>query len=368
MSSIFNIDTPALIVDYDIMQRNIKKMQEKAREANVNLRPHTKTHRTPALALMQIEAGAKGITVAKIGEAEIMAENGLGDIFIANEIFGKQKIERLKKLAKRVKISVGVDNKQQVLALSEAFKNEMESIQVFIEVEVGEERSGIVPGKKLVQLARFIESTSNVRLKGIFSHEGHTYNASTRVECAEMFRQSQEDTLYAAKLIRDAGIEVEVISIGATPSILIGKILPGVTEIRPGTYILMDAAQGHAIQNYRYCAATILATVISKPTTERVVLDAGTKALTYFTRSHGICYTPGYGMVKNFTDLRINRLFDEHGLINDRKANKTLSLGDKVEIIPNHICPTCNLYDKMYIVRKGKVFLELPILCRGKSQ
>lgn len=368
MKNMRDIDTPALLVDYTVMQKNILEMQGKARKANVNLRPHTKTHRTPALALMQVEAGAEGITVAKVGEAEVMAERGLDDIFIANEIFGKQKMKRLKELAGKIRVSVGVDNEEQVLALSEVFTGEKRPIEVLIEIETGEKRSGVIPGVKLVQLAKFIKGTDNVKLKGIFSHEGHTYGATTRDECVDMFRKSQEDTLYAAKLIRDAGIDVEVISIGATPSIMLGEILPGITEIRPGTYILMDAAQGHAIGDYSRCAATILATVVSKPTSERIVLDAGVKALTAFTRDKGICYTPGYGLVKDSADLRLSKLYDEHGLINNREANKKLKIGDKVEIIPNHICPTCNLYDKMYLIKDGFVLEELPILCRGKSQ
>ncbi len=159
------------------------------------------------------------------------------------------------------------------------------------------------------------------------------------------------------------------VSIGATPSILLGgDILPGVTEIRPGTYVLMDAAQGAAVGSYGTCAATVLATVMSKPTADRVVLDAGVKALTAFTREGGICATPGHGLLKGFDGLRIGKLYDEHGLVYGREANERLSLGDRVEIIPNHICPTCNLYDRMYLVEDGRVADELPILCRGKSQ
>ncbi len=368
MSGIQDIDTPALLVDQDVLLRNLHGMQEKARKAKVSLRPHTKTHRTPAIALMQIEAGAKGIAVAKVGEAEVMAENGLDDILIANEIFGRQKMERLKALAARIRVMVGVDNREQVLALSEVFEGEDRPAEVLIEVETGEERSGILPGPGVAEFARFIAETPNLKLKGIFSHEGHTYNSETQDECVRRFRIAQEETLYAAQMIRDAGIDIEVISVGATPSLLIGEIMPGISEIRPGTYIFMDAAQAHAIGDYSSCAATVLATVISKPTPERVVLDAGVKALTCFTRETGICRAPGYGLVKGSGGLRLSGLYDEHGLINDSEANSRLSVGDKIEIIPNHICPTCNLYEKIYLVREGMVIDELPVLCRGKSQ
>ena len=130
------------------------------------------------------------------------------------------------------------------------------------------------------------------------------------------------------------------ISIGATPSLLHGEVLPGVTEIRPGTYIFMDAAQGHAIGDYSRCALSVLATVVSKPTAERVVVDAGGKALTSFTRGHGICYTSGYGLVKGFDNLRLSKVYDEHGVIINSEAREQLNIGDKIEIIPNHACHT----------------------------
>ena len=364
-----SLDTPSLLVDRTILLRNITGMQDLADRAAVALRPHTKTHRTPAIAAMQVKAGAKGITVAKIGEAEVMAENGLEDIFIANEIYGDLKFARLRTLAEKVRLSVGVDNREQVTAISRFFEGAPEPADVLIEVETGEVRSGMLPGPELVELAKFIAAAPNVRLKGIFSHEGHTYGAKDREQCAAFYRKAQEDTLGAAEMIRSAGIPVGTVSIGATPSILLGgDILPGVTEIRPGTYVLMDAAQGAAVGSYGTCAATVLATVMSKPTADRVVLDAGVKALTAFTREGGICATPGHGLLKGFDGLRIGKLYDEHGLVYGREANERLSLGDRVEIIPNHICPTCNLYDRMYLVEDGRVADELPILCRGKSQ
>jgi len=363
----WELDTPSLLVDVEVMQRNIALMQAKADEAGVALRPHTKTHRTPTLAHRQISAGAKGITVAKLGEAEVMAAEGIGDIFVANQGDGQPKLDRLLSLTGKTKISIGVDNKEQVQALSAVFSGEGKTIDVLIEIEVGENRSGLLTGDELVKFARLIDSTPGVRLKGIFSHEGHSYGAATAADCAAVARQGQEDTLTAAQLIRAAGISLETISIGSTPSLLMGEILPGITEIRPGTYILMDAAQGAAIQDYSRCAATILATVVSKPTADRIVLDTGVKALTAFTRDRGICHTPGYGMIKG-TKLRLAKLYDEHGLILDRTLNQELQIGDKVEIIPNHICPTCNLYDRMYLVRRGEVVEELPILGRGKSQ
>ncbi|MBZ4654383.1 MAG: alanine racemase [Peptococcaceae bacterium] len=362
------LETPALLVNKPIMEDNIRMMIDKAREAGVKLRPHTKTHRTPKAAKLQVEAGAHGITVAKVGEAEVMAGEGLQDIFIANEIYGDGKFLRLRDLNRQVRIAVGVDNREQVEALSRVFAGENKPLDVLIEIETGEERTGVLTGEDALSLARLVTESPGLRLRGIFSHEGHTYGASSPEMCAELFRKSQEDTLTMAEILRQNGIPVEEVSIGATPSLMHGKILPGITEIRPGTYIYMDAAQGHALGDYSRCALTILATVISKPTAERVVVDAGVKALTAFTRAQGICHTPGYGLVKGFNDLRLKKLYDEHGIILSAEANSKLQIGDKIEIIPNHACPTCNLYDKIYVIENEKVVDEWPILCRGKSQ
>lgn len=362
------IDTPALLIDRDIMLQNLQYMQKKANKYGVKLRPHTKTHRMPKLAKLQMELGACGITVAKVGEAEVMAENGLDNIFIANEIVGVSKLERIRDLNRKISIRIGVDNEYQVDQLEEVFKNEDKGIEVLIEIEVGENRSGVITDEQLAKLAAYIEGKSKVILKGVFSHEGHAYRAKDREDCARLAREAHERTLRAANIIRDLGIDIDTVSVGSTPSLMNGGVIEGITEIRPGTYIFMDAGQGAAIEDYGKCAATVLATVISKPTEERVVLDSGAKALTSQNRVGGICGTEGFGLVKNSDNVRLSGVYDEHGLIYNREFRNQINVGDKIEIIPNHICPTCNLYEKAYLVSKGEVLEEIPILCRGKSQ
>ena len=362
------IDTPAILIDYDIMMENIRAMQSKANQYHVNLRPHIKTHRMPELAKLQMKEGAYGITVAKVGEAEVMAQNGLNNIFIANEIVGISKLERIRELNRTINIRIGVDNEYQVDQLEEVFKAEKKSIEVLIEFEVGENRSGVITDDQLINLAAYIKNKKKVILKGVFSHEGHSYKAKNIEECIRVSHESQERTLRAGNIVRGLGIDIDTISIGATPSLMHTGIIKGITEIRPGTYIFMDVGQGSGINDFSKCAATVLATVISKPTEERVVLDAGAKALTSQNRSEGICSTNGYGLVKESNNIRLSGVFDEHGLINDKQFRKYIEIGDKVEIIPNHICPTCNLYEKAYLVSKGEVLKEIPILCRGKSQ
>ena len=360
------IDTPALLIDYELMMQNLRFMQAKADQYKVKLRPHTKTHKMPELARLQVELGAGGITVAKVGEAEVMAQNGITDIFIANEIVGVSKLQRLRALNRQIQIRVGVDNEYQIDQLAAVFKNEDKAIEVLIELEVGENRSGVITDEQLLALAKYIAKTPGVRLKGVFSHEGHTYKASDIADCVRLARASQARTLRAANMVRDLGIDIDTVSIGATPSLMQADILEGITEIRPGTYIFMDAGQGAAIGDFSRCAATILTTVISKPTEERVVLDAGAKSLTSQNRSGGICSTHGYGLVKGSDDVRLSGLFDEHGLICDKNFRDSVQVGDKIDVIPNHICPACNLYDSAYLVSNGAVKREIPILCRGK--
>ena len=229
-------------------------------------------------------------------------------------------------------------------------------------------RSGVITDEQLTTLVKYIKTRKNVVLKGVFSHEGHSYKASDAKNCKEVAEESYRRTLRAADMIRDLGVEIDTISIGATPSIMNGAFIKGITELRLGTYIFMDAGQANAIQDFSQCAATVLATVISKPTDERVVLDAGAKALVSQNRDSGICSTNGFGYVKNSNGVRIAGLFDEHGLIYDKNFREKIQLGDKIEVIPSHVCPTVNLYDKAYFVSRGQILEEHPILCRGKSQ
>ncbi len=362
------VDTPALLIDENLMLANIKAMQDKANRYGVSLRPHTKTHKMPELARLQTDAGAAGITVAKVGEAEVMAANGLTDIFIANQIVGRGKLERLRALRPKAKVRLGIDNRHQVDELAAVFAGEPAPIEVLIEIEVGEIRSGIAEEQPLIDLVDYVKSKKNVLLKGVFSHEGHTYKARDIADCVALAREAQRRTLHMADVVRSRGIPVDTVSIGATPSLMQVDILAGITEIRPGTYIFMDVGQGSALGDFGTCAATVLATVISKPTGERIVIDAGAKALTSQNRSTGICATYGYGLVKNSANVRLAGMFDEHGIINDRELSGQLAVGDKIEIIPNHICPCCNLYDKAYLVGDGQTILTLNILCRGKTQ
>ena len=364
---ISELDTPSLLADRGIMLDNLSYMLSYAKENGCTLRPHTKTHKTPRIAKLCEELGAVGIAVAKTEEAEVMAENGLSDIFIANEIAGAAKLERIKKLAQKINISFGADCVEHLKLAEQVFSDSPVPAQIMIEIEVGEVRSGVIKDEDFLKLLEFFKSAEHVVLRGLFSHDGNCYRAKDMEELVSISKGAQERTLHFAAVARANGFECPVISYGATPTFMNRvPILEGITELRPGTFIFMDAAQGKAVGNMGRCAATVLATVMSKPTSQRVILDVGAKGLTMQKRSEGICAVEGLGIVKGFENVYIQRMFDEHAIIENEEFNKSVSIGQKVRIIPVHICPVCNLYDTLYLTDGEDVVEELPILCRGK--
>ena len=363
----WELDTPSLMIDREIMLENLRFMQDWADNRKVALRPHTKTHKMPYIARLQKKTGAVGIAVAKVGEAEVMAANGLDDIFIANEIVGRQKLERILKVAETCTIAFGVDSPCQVEDAERVFAAASKPATVLIEIEVGENRSGVIEEKDFLALLETIRGCPHVHFKGIFSHDGHSYSARDIEECGRIFLESQRRTLRFADLAAGMGMKPEVVSIGSTPSLMNRfEILEGVTELRPGTYVFMDASQAHAIGTLDRCAATVLATVISKPTTERVIMDVGAKGLTMQERTKGICATPGKGTILEFPSVHIFAVYDEHAIIYDREFREKVKIGEKLRIIPVHICPVCNLYDSATLISGDDVVEEIPILCRGK--
>lgn len=356
------LDTPSLLIDREILIKNIEKMQNYADRNSVTLRPHTKTHKMPYIAKLTEEKGAKGIAVAKIGEAEVMAENGLKDIFIANQIIGDIKFRRIAELAKKINISFGVDNSVQVNVAEKIFAEENVVVPVLIEIEVGENRSGIIEEEDYFKLLDSIKGAPHLVFKGIFSHDGNSYSAKDLDELRDIAEGAQKRTIHFAKLAEQYGMPCEVVSYGATPTFMNEvEILDGITELRPGTYVFMDASQGAAVGTLEYCAATVLASVISKPTEERVILDVGAKGLTAQERKMGICATPGKGTLYDYPETHIFNTYDEHAIIYDKGFHDIIVIGNKVRIIPVHICPVCNLYEVAYLISGDEVIKEIEI-------
>jgi len=359
---ISDVDTPALLVNYDRLRANLDRMAHLARNADLRLRPHTKTHKTVEIAKMQLAAGASGITVAKIGEAQVMADAGVDDILIAHEVVGAAKIERLIELAKRVKVAVGVDSIEAAMPLSMSFAQQGLRLRVLIEVDIGLHRCGIQPDA-VVDFARAINALPGLNLVGVFTYPGHVYAARNDNEVAGIAAyECRVMGEIAHHLGRLANVG-EWMSGGSTPTAPHYHSDCGLTEMRPGTYVFNDRTQlGRWWARGEDCALTVLATVVSAPEPGRAVLDAGSKSLA----SDLVPSLPGYGMLKEDAAAVIARVNEEHGFLDLSQSQLKLRVGDKVEVIPNHCCATVNLYDEMLVVKESEIAETWRIAARGK--
>lgn len=359
------IDSPALVVDLDKLEMNIQKMAERAQKAGIKLRPHIKTHKSPEIALKQIEAGASGITVAKLGEAEVMRRHGIRNILIAYPIVGDSKLDRLKKLARTTDVITSLDSVEVAKGISDAGKQLEKSMPIYVEVDTGLGRVGLQHGEETLQLIEKIVDLPFLEIRGLMTHAGHSYKSFYLEDIEEIARQESEDLVETKKLIKEKlNIDIPEISVGSTPTSYVGGQVQGVTEIRPGTYVFNDAQmESLGLVKEEECALTIYTTVVSKPSPNRVIIDAGSKTLT----SDQGKFTEGFGQVKQYPELTVSWMSEEHGVIY-LKGDADLNIGDMIEIIPNHVCPTINLTDELIGVRNGEVERVIQVEARGKNK
>ncbi len=360
------LDTPAVLVDLDLLEQNIAAMARFAAEQGVALRPHAKTHKSPAIAHRQLEAGAVGITVAKLDEAESMLDAGIDDIFIAYQIVGKRKIKRLLEVSQRGRVASAVDSLPAASALSEAAVRAGRALDVLIEVDTGLRRCGLPPGEPVVRFAQSLVQLPGLRLVGIFTHAGHVYGASTPRQVETIGVAEGEVMVETATMMRDVGLDVPIVSIGSTPTVRFGGRVDGVTEIRPGNYVFYDRMQvALGAATVDTCALTVLATVISRPTSARAVIDAGSKVFSSDRGAHGGAGIEGYGEVCGQAAI-VARLSEEHGVLDLRGAE--LHVGDRVQVLPNHACAVVGLARRLLGVRNGVVEEVLALPSRGGVQ
>ena len=364
-----DLPTPCLVVDFDKLQRNIDDMARRAAGGGVALRPHIKTHKTPAIALLQMRAGAVGITCAKLGEAEVMAAAGIDDIFVAYPIVGPDKIERLLNLARWVpRVSTSVDTLEAAGALSAAAVSRGQRLDVIVEVDTGYNRTGIEPGEPLLRFVEQLVATMpGLRFKGLMYMAGGT---ARHVEPEKQLAAEQAGARLAtgsAALLRAKGIEVEVIGGGGTVGARYLGQLPGVTEYRAGCYVFGDLQYADLGAHTReQMSLTVLATVVSvQPAAEpdHFVVDAGSKVLTHCPA----VTTPGYGTLAQHPDLHVSPPSEEHGVVPLVRGTRPPSLGSKLEIWPNYVSDTVNSFDQLWVVRGDDVVAAWPIAARGKS-
>lgn len=358
------VDTPQLIVSEEIMHRNIAEMASFARSVNVGLRPHIKTHKTPQITRLQIAAGAIGITCAKVGEAAVMIEQaGVEDVLLAYPIYGEAKYRRIVELLDRAQIAVAVDSLDAVKLISSTMTRYDRHLPVYIEVNTGQNRSGVMAGDEAVELAKEIDRRPSIRLHGVFTHEGHVNSMNADVIAAAAIEAGNR-LVDTAQRIRTLGIPLPVVSVGSTPAAHLTPTVPGVTEMRPGTYVFNDNSLFRFGDTWGVgdCAARFAVTVVSHAGPNRCIIDAGSKTLAMDPgKGH-----EGHGYIVDHPDVIINRLSEEHGDCTLPDDEPGFAIGDRLEIIPNHICPTVNLMDEMAIVRNGHIVDHWRIAARGK--
>ena len=365
VTHIDEIDTPAILIDLDVMERNLERVGSYARAEGLRLRPHTKTHKIPALARLQVELGAAGVTVAKVGEAEVMLGAELPDLLLAYPVVGQPKLDRLMRVAMRTNLTVALDSMAAARALSAAAAAAGAEIGVLAEMDAGLRRVGVAPGAPLVTLAKEIQALPALRLRGIAFYPGHIKQVDEEGEAALMrLSDTLCDTLAQ---LRAAGIDLEIVSGGSTPTLWHSHRVKGMNEIRPGTYIFNDrntwAAGSCGLED---CAATILTTVVSTSVPDQMIIDGGSK--TFFSDRLVTDERAGFGYVTNAPEAFFSRMNEEHGYIELKDAASRFRVGDTVRIIPNHVCVAMNLHEQVYGVRGERVDKVWRVEARGKLQ
>jgi D-serine deaminase-like pyridoxal phosphate-dependent protein len=352
------IDTPALLVDLPALDRNIGRMAAFFQGRAARLRPHAKTHKTPRIAERQMAAGAAGITCAKLDEAEVMLRAGIPSVLVANQIVGPLKTARLARLSRLGELIVAVDSLANAREIDEAAGREGVAVNVIIEVDVGMGRSGSRSVEQTLELAGLVERLPCLRFRGLMGYEGHAVFVADKDERARLAREANALLVSHADRLRDAGLAVEIVSAGGSGTYDTAGLHPGVTEVQAGSYATMDATYRRILPEFE-CAVTVLATVISRPAADTVVLDCGMKSITRdFTLPE---VRDGDG------GAEVVRLSEEHTVLR-LASGRAPAVGMRVELIPGHGCTTFNLHDVIHAVRDGVVVEVWPVAARGGSR
>jgi D-serine deaminase-like pyridoxal phosphate-dependent protein len=368
---VFDLPTPQILVDRRRLVDNIERAQRLADSAGVKLRPHAKTHKSPVVARWQVERGAAGICCAKIGEAEVFAAAGIGDIRLPYPVH-PHNAARLMSLMDRASVSIVVDHPAVARGWSDVMRTAGRSLDVLVKVDVGFHRCGIDPfGDQAIGFIRSVVSLPGLRLRGLLSHAGHGYAAASETELEAIAAREASILEELADRAEESGIELEEFSVGATPTFRFSVRQAGPTEQRPGNYVYYDRTQiGLGAAGLADCALTILATVVSKPAPDRVILDCGSKTLTT-DPARGFMPLAGYGAILSNdgssidSSLVIERLSEEHATVRV-EGSTTLEPGDRLRVLPNHSCVVSNLVDAIRLVEGDRVVDTLDVAARGK--
>lgn len=360
------LETPCVVIDSDVVERNIAAMAEAVARLGVKLRPHAKTHKLPEMAARQIAAGSVGITVAKISEAEVMASGGIRDIFVAYPLVSKSKLDRAARLSRSgIRLIIGVDSLEGAKRVSEAALREGAELEVRLELETGLRRTGVAIDKA-VQIARLVTELPGIKLSGIFTYRGAMVGGASTLDIKAAGHEEGRLMAEAATALRAAGITIQDVSVGSSPTAIYAAEIDGVTEVRPGTYIYQDRMQAaFGSCTLEQCAGAVLATIVSRPADDLIVIDGGSKTFATDVQP-GIAplFLKGFGHVTGDPDAVLERMNEEHGMI--RVApDAVYQVGDVIRIIPNHICSTVNLHSFVYIKEMDGQLRKTSVAARG---
>ncbi len=336
--------TPALVIDAKTVFRNIERLATYAADHDLDVRPHTKTHKSRQMGALQMSAGAIGLTAAKVGEVELMSEVA-DDVLLAYPAVDPARTSRLVQLAAHGTIRVAADSKHCAKALADAANRHSATIGILVDLDVGMGRTGLQTSSEALKLAQYVDATPGLRLDGLFCYPGHIVSPPGEQE-AELLAVSDKlaETL---KLWSEHGLQARIVSGGSTPTAYQSHQVPEYTEIRPGTYIYNDMNTVHGgYCSLEDCAVRVVCTVVSTAVPGQVVIDAGSKTLT--SESCGPAPKSGYGHVVEYPQARISRLTEEHGQVDIRSCPRAPQIGERLTVIPNHVCPCVNLQDTVW--------------------
>jgi len=342
------LETPVAVVDLDILESNISRLQDYLDRNSIRNRPHIKTHKIPEIAHLQLAGGAIGITCQKLTEAEVMAQAGIRDIFVPYNILGELKLERLKRLHRRISLSVTADSAVVVKGLSHAVRTESKVLPVMVEFDTGLGRCGVQSPVEAAELAETIHGSPGLKFTGLMTYPT---NVNTKPFVVETKR-----------ILSTKGLEVEQVSGGGTHCMWEAHSHGVITEHRAGMYVYGDrkTVVSGALK-LEECSFKIHATVVSRPTNDRGILDTGSKCLA----SDLVGPEEGHGFILEYPEAGIPALSEEHGHVDFAACERRPEIGERVSILTNHCCVANNLFDKVYVVRSGRVVVEWPILARG---
>lgn len=359
-----SIDTPALLVDIDKMEANIRRWQAAFDAAGVAFRPHIKTHKSPAVAACQLAAGAVGLAVAKVAEAEVFAAAGCRDLVVAYPIVGESKWRRLAELAHTCRITVNVESELAARGLSAAAVDAGSLLFVHIDVDTGLRRSGVQPGDAEA-LGRLIVSLPGLELDGITGFRTVSFAAAAGRSSEELGHEEGELLVGLAEQLRSAGLPIRTVAAGSTPTARAAALVPGVTEVRAGTYVFGDGLTvAWGASTWDEIALNVLCTVVSRPFAERATIDGGTKTFAGDVPGTALPGLLGYGRAVGL-DAYIEAMNEEHGMVRLGEGVDP-RVGDRLRFIPNHVCTAVNLADELVMMRGDQVIAIWPIEARGK--